>query len=191
MQQAPYPDLGRLKRSSRAARMITALSHPDLAALLAGLPRRSGQDATLTDLKTATGLDVKALANAVSRGNNAGVLTSPAPGRIAVDTKSIAGMVAELVGENPVADLAAGHPQLEPWLRWGRIEELPGDRPDLMARLCGMLASLFEADRDYAEPEVNQILQLAGDDYAALRRELVERGTLRREPDGSHYRVAG
>jgi hypothetical protein len=48
----------------------------------------------------------------------------------------------------------------------------------------------FEAGRDYAEPEVNAIIDanhLFGD-YALLRRELVDRGLLQRDKAGRRYR---
>ncbi len=54
------------------------------------------------------------------------------------------------------------------------------------------LASHFEPDRSYHEKEVNAILKKlhAFNDHAFLRRELVDRGHLTRNPDGSEYRVA-
>ena len=52
------------------------------------------------------------------------------------------------------------------------------------------LAAHFSAERVYREVEVNQILNClhAFTDHAFLRRELVDRGYFRRNPDGSEYR---
>ncbi len=49
------------------------------------------------------------------------------------------------------------------------------------------LAKRFEPGRSYAEKEVNEILLTAYEDYAVLRRYLIEYGFMDREPDGSKY----
>ncbi|MGI6130230.1 MAG: DUF2087 domain-containing protein [bacterium] len=49
------------------------------------------------------------------------------------------------------------------------------------------LARRFEWERIYSEQEVNDILQGAYDDYALLRRLLVDYGFLNRKADGSEY----
>lgn len=46
------------------------------------------------------------------------------------------------------------------------------------------IAKRFELDRSYDEKEVNQILKTAYDDYATLRRYLIEYSFLARKPDG-------
>ena len=53
------------------------------------------------------------------------------------------------------------------------------------------LASHFEPKRRYREVEVNAVLKSlhAFNDHAFLRRELVDRGYLSRNPDGSEYLV--
>lgn len=54
------------------------------------------------------------------------------------------------------------------------------------------IASHFERGRTYRELEVNALLKSlhAFNDHAFLRRELVDRGFLTRNSDGSEYRVA-
>jgi hypothetical protein len=54
------------------------------------------------------------------------------------------------------------------------------------------IAGHFETDRVYREMEVNVLLKSlhAFNDHAFLRRELVDRGYLSRNPDGSEYRLA-
>lgn len=54
------------------------------------------------------------------------------------------------------------------------------------------LASHFAPDQTYREMEVNAILKSLHtfNDHALLRRELVDRGFLSRNPDGSEYRLA-
>lgn len=53
--------------------------------------------------------------------------------------------------------------------------------------VLGQLAKRFEPGRNYSEKEVNEILLSAYDDYAVLRRYLVEYGLMDRLPDGSQY----
>lgn len=49
------------------------------------------------------------------------------------------------------------------------------------------IAGRFELERFYDEKEVNEILKTAYDDYATLRRYLIEYGFLGRKTDGSQY----
>lgn len=49
------------------------------------------------------------------------------------------------------------------------------------------LASQFEAERHYSEKEVNALLGQFHEDYATLRRNLVEYGFMRRERGGGDY----
>jgi hypothetical protein len=52
------------------------------------------------------------------------------------------------------------------------------------------ISEFFEGGRTYTEKEVNGILSPAYDDYATIRRYLIEYGFLVRKPDGSEYRRA-
>jgi len=49
------------------------------------------------------------------------------------------------------------------------------------------IAKRFDSERSYTEKEVNQILKSAYDDYATLRRYLIDYGFLDRKLDGSQY----
>jgi hypothetical protein len=49
------------------------------------------------------------------------------------------------------------------------------------------LAKRFDPDRYYTEKEVNEILKGAYEDFATLRRYLIEYGLMDRKPDGSRY----
>lgn len=65
-------------------------------------------------------------------------------------------------------------------------------RADQLAALTTLLAH-FEAQRTYTEAEVNAVIQTGStlEDYAMLRRELVEAGLLESTPDGATYWKAG
>ena len=69
----------------------------------------------------------------------------------------------------------------------GRIERVPARRKVRAAVLLEVLTR-FEPGRDYSEPEVNQVLLGVHDDFAYLRRELVNYHYLERQ-DG-RYRTA-
>lgn len=70
----------------------------------------------------------------------------------------------------------------------GRLAQVPAKRKVRVAALLEVL-SRFEPDRDYSEPEVNEILLEVHEDFAYLRRELVNYRYLERA-DGV-YRVVG
>ncbi|MFE7562129.1 DUF2087 domain-containing protein [Kitasatospora sp. NPDC057500] len=72
----------------------------------------------------------------------------------------------------------------------GRLIAVPR-RTARRAQLLDHLArTLFEPDRSYTEPEVNDALRTVHDDFPALRRYLVEGRRLTRAEDGSSYRRA-
>ncbi|MFF7453011.1 DUF2087 domain-containing protein [Kitasatospora sp. NPDC008115] len=74
--------------------------------------------------------------------------------------------------------------------RDGRLIAVPR-RAARRAQLLDHLArTLFEPDRSYTEPEVNDALRTVHDDFPALRRHLVEGRRLTRAKDGSSYRRA-
>lgn len=184
---SPTPPLDWVRLSTRAAELITALAHPDLAGLLAVMPRRPGTAIDADELRTRSGLELKPFAAAVSRGRNAGVLAAPAPGRLAVDTEAIEAVVTGLAALAPLGHLVAARPDLARFARFGRLAEIPID-PAPRAELFAVAADLLPPDRDLTESEVNQHLLLASDDPATLRRELFDAGLLDRSADGSAYR---
>ncbi|WP_457186424.1 DUF2087 domain-containing protein [Nocardioides sp. P5_E3] len=70
----------------------------------------------------------------------------------------------------------------------GRIERVPAKRKVRAAVLLEVL-SRFEPGRDYSEPEVNEVLLGVHEDFAYLRRELVNYRYLERA-DGRYRTVA-
>ncbi|MGW1765463.1 DUF2087 domain-containing protein [Streptomyces sp. NPDC002073] len=75
--------------------------------------------------------------------------------------------------------------------RQGRLQSIPR-RPARREQLLAHLAdTLFEPERVYSEPEVNEALRTVHEDCSALRRYLVIGGHLARTRDGSAYRRAG
>ena len=180
-------EVERLRLAARSAQMLATLAHPDVAAVLAALPRRPGTPSPLDELRGLSGLSLRSFGDAIGRGLDAGVLTAPAPGQIAFDADAVHAAVHALVTLSPVGADAADH-DLGPFLPWGRLQRLPSD-PEHLDRVCSRVKALFEAGREYSEPSVNGLLLQVTDDYAGLRRALVDRGFLLRPADGSRYRL--
>ncbi|MEU3688040.1 DUF2087 domain-containing protein [Streptomyces narbonensis] len=78
----------------------------------------------------------------------------------------------------PVADLFSAD---------GRLKAIPRKPARREALLAHLAETLFEADREYREPEVNEALRTVHEDFSALRRYLVIGGFLGRTKDGSAY----
>lgn len=73
-----------------------------------------------------------------------------------------------------------GPSDLARFFRNGRLERYPRSRPD-RDRVLAHIAARFVAGREYAEAEVNRMLQAVDNDHATLRRYLVDAGLLERE----------
>jgi hypothetical protein len=71
----------------------------------------------------------------------------------------------------------------------GRLVIMPSKRSKMLLVL-DHLAQQFEPGRRYAEAEVNEVLEGFHEDYAALRRYLVDDGFLSREA-GIYWRSGG
>lgn len=71
-----------------------------------------------------------------------------------------------------------------------KLTHVPGKRKKLLV-ILRWLATLFEPDKLYTEPEVNAILkEVYAQDHVSLRRDLVDFGYLRRERGGGKYWLA-
>ena len=78
---------------------------------------------------------------------------------------------------------------LSRFLKDGRLISVPAARTKRMAVL-NHLAQEFEPGHYYEEREVNRILKRYNDDYATLRRYLVDEGFLSRDA-GKYWRTGG
>jgi hypothetical protein len=75
------------------------------------------------------------------------------------------------------------------FIKNGRLVIMPSKRSKLLVVL-DHLAQEFEPGRTYPEAEVNEVLTRYNDDYAALRRYLVDEGFMDREA-GVYWRSGG
>lgn len=85
--------------------------------------------------------------------------------------------------------LTSSETVLRTFIRDGRIVTMPAKRSRRMI-LLDHVAQLFEVGVRYREGEVNLKLRRLYDDYAALRRYLVDEGFLSRE-HGEYWRTGG
>jgi predicted transcriptional regulator len=69
----------------------------------------------------------------------------------------------------------------------GTLKTIPGQRKKLFAVLQYILPE-FESGRQYQEKEVNQILERFHEDYAQLRRDMIDTGLMKREK-GVYWKV--
>jgi len=67
-----------------------------------------------------------------------------------------------------------------------QINRFPKKEKQKYIVLC-MICHLFEKDKLYTEHEVNEILEVVYEDYAILRRYLIDYHFLDRKPNGSAY----
>lgn len=76
---------------------------------------------------------------------------------------------------------------IEKYVKNGVIVQMPRKLDD-KRELFRYASDLFEVDRDYTEKEVNELLGKIYEDYALLRRYLIDFKLLNRDNDGAVYR---
>jgi hypothetical protein len=89
----------------------------------------------------------------------------------------------------PILDAVASDPRLRPFLAHGRIETIPA-RQSRRRLLLDTIAQAFEPGVTYPERRVSLFLAAVHDDYAALRRYLVDEDFLSRA-GGQYWRTGG
>lgn len=78
---------------------------------------------------------------------------------------------------------------LKEYTRSGKLIQVPSKQKKWLV-LLRWLATRFEPDTHYTEKQVNAILTQVHEDYATIRRDLVDYGFLRRERGGGDYWLA-
>jgi hypothetical protein len=89
----------------------------------------------------------------------------------------------------PVLDAVARDPRLQAFLGQGKIETIPA-RQSRRRLLLDSIAQAFEPGVSYSERRVSLFLAAVHDDYAALRRYLVDEEFLSRA-EGQYWRSGG
>jgi hypothetical protein len=104
------------------------------------------------------------------------------------DERSTDGVPARRIPGNARRRAAVNDPELWKWFRAdGRLERMPAS-PAARTRVLARVVQRFEREREYDEREVNVLLSQVDNDFATLRRYLVDEGLLRREK-GRYRRI--
>ncbi|MFD8979901.1 DUF2087 domain-containing protein [Streptomyces sp. NPDC059564] len=96
--------------------------------------------------------------------------------------------MSQITEQQPSAD--QGRRGVQDLFSGGRLVAVPRKAARREQLLAHLAETLFEADRAYTEPEVNDALRTVHEDCSALRRYLITSGLLTRTRDGSSYRRA-
>ncbi len=176
---------------------------PDAATivgLLAGDERRRVVAAlvlgatTVDEVRTATGLDARAVGSALARLVDAELVIRDDDGSHVLLAEAFRRAAIAAAPERPEPDPTGAVPEdaarvLRTFLRGGRLVSIPTQRAKRLV-ILDRLAEEFDVGRRYSERQVNAILRRFHEDFAALRRYLVDEGFLDRE-SGQYWRSGG
>jgi hypothetical protein len=178
--------------SSEASTLLGLLADEDRLRTVAALVLGSGP-ASVSEVAAAAGLDLRRAAKALTRLAGAGLVDQTGDS-YALRPECFREALESL--DRPV-EPATPHSGRGPdddrilriFVRDGRLVQIPAVHSKRLVVL-DWLAGMFEPGQAYAEKEVNEILGGVHDDYAALRRYLVDEEFLHRR-DGFYWRAGG
>jgi hypothetical protein len=172
--------------------ILRALADPDRLAIAGTLARH---DATAVQLAEHTGLELARVRKHLNRLTSVGVARlSDDRATYRLDPETLR-WAAEQVGPPREAGMPLGAANedeevvLRSFFRNGRLTEIPMKRAKRRIVL-ERIALEFEPGRRYDEKEVNVIVGAFFNDYAAIRRYLVDEGFLDRD-HGAYWRTGG
>lgn len=171
---------------------LRTLADPERLAIAGVLARGS---ATAAELASSLDMPAQRVRRHLSKLTAAGVIEVDADRRTYRLRREALLEAAREVGPPREAGLALGavyeeeESVLRAYFRAGRLKEIPSKRSKRLIVLT-RLALEFEAGVSYSEREVNETLKRFHDDYASLRRYLVDEDLLSREK-GRYWRSGG
>ena len=138
---------------------------------------------TVRDIAERAELSDAATARCLAQLVRAGIVSQESAG-LQVDLRAFARAAREASPERPRPSLDNATPEQAAVLRNfvdadGRIRELPA-RAAKRELVLEYVAGRIDADRDYSEREINDVLVAIYDDHVTLRRYLVDAGLLKR-----------
>jgi hypothetical protein len=139
------------------------------------------------EIATSTGLRVETVHTAVRRLQIGGLVTAGPNGFHPVEGAFKDAVRADQTDRVPLDDDPARDAVLRSFIRDDRITVMP-TVPAKLRIVLEYVGQVFEPGRSYPEREVNDILHRWYDDYAQLRRDLVDWGVLKRA-DGIYQRA--
>jgi ADP-ribose pyrophosphatase YjhB (NUDIX family) len=145
------------------------------------------------DLLAVTGLSGRDLGAALRRLEKGGLVTI-ADGQVLLTADAFKTAARAAAPAEVVEDFGAADPHAElvlrTFVRAGKLLQMP-TQASKRRIVLEHIASIFEPGVRYPERAVNAILRAWYEDYATLRRYLIDGGLLDREPGGDYWRIGG
>jgi hypothetical protein len=173
-----------------AGTLVGLLAEPQRRRVVAALVLGGSR---VDDIKLLTGLDTRTTVTALNRLVDAELVVRSDDGSYFLVEEAFA-LAARAAAPAPDAEEMPGAPPdaakvIRSFVRDGRLTSIPAHHGKRLV-LLDVLAQQFEPGRRYTEAEVNAVLLRWHDDYAALRRYLVDDGFLDRDA-GQYWRTGG
>lgn len=147
----------------------------------------AAEPGTVQQIAARLGMDVTVAARSIGKLVEAGLATSDASGRYALDVQAVQAARRALFAQAPPAPAATPDEKiLRNFLDGERLTTLPAT-PSKRLVVLRWLVQKFEVGQTYPERTVNEMLRQHHADYAALRRYLVDAGLLQRD-QGVYWR---
>lgn len=176
-----------LAATLEAARLLGVLADPDRLKVVAALVLGAW---SVRDLETSTALDRKTIEHALARLVAGDLVERDRAGyRLKIEDLRAAARAAADERRAREAGPAGASEVVARFIKGGRLTSMPSAKSKRVAVL-DHIAQSFEPGRRYPEAKVNEVLRSFHDDYASLRRYLVDEGLLEREA-GKYWRSGG
>jgi hypothetical protein len=182
MDEAPIPD---------AATIAGLLADDDRRRVVAALVLGA---TTVDDVRTTTGLGARRIVEALARLESADLVVRADDRSYLLIGEAFRRAAVAAAPDRPEPDPTGDTPEeaakvLRRFFRGGRLVSIPTQKSKQLVVL-DRLAQEFDIGRRYKEREVNAVLRRYHDDFAALRRYLVDEAFLDREA-GEYWRSGG
>jgi hypothetical protein len=186
LEQQPVPDVP-VGAVLEAARLLGVLADPSRMKVAAALSLGAW---TVADVVEATKLPTKVAEQALARLAAGGLVERDAAGyRLRVEDLQAAARAAADERRKAEAGPEGAGVVVARFVKGGRLTSIPTTKSK-RAAVLDFVAQAFTPGRRYPEKEVNEMLGRFHDDYAALRRYLVDEGLMERE-HGKYWRAGG
>ncbi|MBK7672697.1 MAG: metalloregulator ArsR/SmtB family transcription factor [bacterium] len=169
-----------MSEQEHATRLLQALADPTRLRLVAALLE---QPACVEELAERLGLSAPTISHHLGKLDQAGLLNrrreqyytvcEARPGPLARTLRELVATAADQPGAEEARQHLLRQRLLATFFENGRLRQLPAQRKKRRVVLAAFAAD-FAVDRDYAEPEVNEIIARRFADYCTIRRELVD-----------------
>ncbi|MBK7048137.1 MAG: metalloregulator ArsR/SmtB family transcription factor [bacterium] len=169
-----------MSEQEHATRLLQALADPTRLRLVAALLE---QPACVEELAERLGLSAPTISHHLGKLDQAGLLNrrreqyytvcEARPGPLARTLRELVATAADQPGAEEARQHLLRQRLLATFFDNGRLRQLPAQRKKRRVVLAAFAAD-FAVDRDYAEPEVNEIIARRFADYCTIRRELVD-----------------